>query len=126
MALTVCLRCDKTYGDWKSQCPHCGTHNFFADEDTLVPAVDVLCAEVYHKAAVEKAAKLAELQEVKEELLPHTVPLWKQLLREHRENIIVLGVIGIVALAFFCCQIAALMPILSLGPKGRASGLVPQ
>ena len=105
MALTVCLKCDKTYGDSKPQCPHCGTHNFFADDDTLVPAVHVLCDQVRHEAAQDKAAKLAELQEVKEGLLPHTRPLWKKVWAEYRSEVEVSAVVAVVAVVYFCVRI---------------------
>lgn len=105
MALTVCLRCDKTYGDSKPQCPHCGTHNFFADDDTLAPAVDVLVAQVYHEKGIEKRAKLTELQEVKEELLPHTVPVWKSVWRKYRDEIVIMGIVGIVAAICWCMRL---------------------
>jgi predicted ATP-dependent serine protease len=96
MALIVCLRCDKTYGESNPQCPHCGTHNFFADDDTLGPAVDVLCERIYHEAGMEKKAKLAELQDVKEELMPHTMPLWKSIWRKYRDEIVIGGIVATV------------------------------
>lgn len=101
----VCLKCDKTYGESKPQCPHCGTRNFFADDDTLVPAVHILCDQIYHEAAQDKVVKLAELQEVKEELLPHTVPVWKSIWRKYRDEIVILAIAGAVALAFWCFRI---------------------
>jgi predicted ATP-dependent serine protease len=63
MALTCCLKCDKCYGENKPRCPHCGAYNFFADNDTLGPAVDVLVEKV------KLDAKLAELAAVRAEIL---------------------------------------------------------
>ena len=28
MALIVCLQCERSYGERKKECPHCGFHNF--------------------------------------------------------------------------------------------------
>lgn len=79
MALTVCLACDKTYGDAEKQCPHCFTHNFFCDDDPAVlnAAVKVLVTEIETQAMVKNAAdaklreeKLRELKAVAESILP--------------------------------------------------------
>lgn len=92
MALTVCLKCDRCYGETKAECPHCGAHNFFADDDTLLPAVHVLCEQVEHEHKTGKRAKLAELAEVREEILPHTRPWWKVYKDEIYVALIVVGI----------------------------------
>lgn len=69
MAKTCCLKCDKCYLENLKNCPHCGTYNFFADNDTLLPAVDVLIEKTRREAENDKSRKLAELAAVRAEVL---------------------------------------------------------
>lgn len=68
MALTVCLKCDKCYGETKDTCPYCGTRNFFCDDQTVVQAVDVLIEDM------ERKEKLKELERVRNSLISQTIP----------------------------------------------------
>lgn len=78
MALTVCLRCDKTYGENKPTCPHCGTSNFFASNDdaVILAATEVLIESIEHE---ERNKKLNELEDVRDQLLGLKPPVVKVL-----------------------------------------------
>lgn len=65
MALTVCFKCDKSYLVDKLECPHCGCHNFFNDDDTVVEAVNYLCEDLKVEAKKKKEAKFKELRNVR-------------------------------------------------------------
>jgi len=64
MALTVCFKCDRTYGESRKECPHCGCHNYFCDEDTMCQAVHHLCDDMHTKHEQEKKQKLKELAKI--------------------------------------------------------------
>lgn len=67
MALLPCLKCDKTYGDWKENCPHCGSTNFFQqalahrDAELLKAAVQVTIKQIGESNRLRHKSQMSEL-----------------------------------------------------------------
>jgi RNA polymerase subunit RPABC4/transcription elongation factor Spt4 len=67
VAKTVCLKCDMCYTDCDSICPHCGTQNYFADQDgrVVLEAVKVLAEQANADHEKQRHVKLAELRRLR-------------------------------------------------------------
>lgn len=70
MALLPCLKCDKSYGEWKPTCPHCGTTNFFQqslannDPALLSAAVKTTISQVKESDRLRHNAQMSELKKL--------------------------------------------------------------
>lgn len=70
MALLPCLKCDKTFGDWKDNCPHCNATNFFRqsfirnDPVLLREATSVVVNQIKYENQVKHREQLKELKKL--------------------------------------------------------------
>lgn len=83
MAITDCFKCGRGYLDQNDSCPHCGCHNFFADDDTMPAAVHLLIENVKADKEEERREKQRELARVQFWLHP---PWWMRALFWLRET----------------------------------------